>query len=166
MIPSYQLDGIAHAGNEAPMWHELDVSRNPSSKRIFQMMPFKGILYAHACNVIKDLREDSVEFVHNCYKVETYMRCYEKIVNPINGKKLWHVLDGLPIKPLGWTILKRKRKQTKKLRQSEEDVILQTGGTSKIKRKCALEMTCGVCRLTGHNKRYHDRENVPIEALQ
>ncbi|KAL2474900.1 DBD Tnp Mut domain-containing protein [Abeliophyllum distichum] len=154
MIPSYQLDGIAHAGDEAPMWHELDVSRSPSSKCILQKMPFK------------DLREDSVEFVHNCYKVETYMRCCEKIVNPINGKKLWHVLDGLPIKPLGWTILKRKRKKTKKLRQSEEDVILQTGGTSKIKGKCALEMTCGVCRLTGHNKRYHDRENVPIEALQ
>lgn len=45
-----------------------------------------------------------------------------------------------------------------------EDVISHIGGTSKMKREDGVKMTCNVCGLTGHNKRYHERDDAPVEA--
>ncbi|KAL2505671.1 Uncharacterized protein Adt_21292 [Abeliophyllum distichum] len=110
-----------------------------------------------------DYRDDPLNYVHECYRVNTYLRCYENLVMPINGKRLWPEVDKLPIKPPGWILTKRGRRQKKRRKQQEEDVMIQSQGTTKLKKKGSVVMTCSVCGLTGHNKRYHDKEDAPHE---
>lgn len=42
----------------------------------------------HAVVVICDCRNVSEDNVDNCYTIETYMRCYDNIMNPMNGTML------------------------------------------------------------------------------
>lgn len=53
----------------------------------------------HAVSVIRKCRNDPEEYVDNCYLVETYLRCYDNILNPINGIRLWSELDMAAIIP-------------------------------------------------------------------
>ncbi|KAL2516724.1 Uncharacterized protein Adt_12971 [Abeliophyllum distichum] len=78
-------------------------------------------------------------------------------------KKLWPQVDKDLIKPPGWILSKRGQRQKKRQRQLDEDVMTQSQGTSKMKKKGSVVMTCSVCGLTGHNKRYHEKKDAPHE---
>ncbi|KAL2541719.1 SWIM-type domain-containing protein [Abeliophyllum distichum] len=117
----------------------------------------------YACAAIMHYRVDLSKYVNDCYKVHTYLNCYENIVMPINGEKLWHIVEKDHIKPLSWIVCKKGRRQKKKRRQIEEIVINQASSTSNIKNKGSVVMTCSVCMLTRHNKRYHEQYDAPHE---
>ncbi|KAL2480187.1 SWIM-type domain-containing protein [Abeliophyllum distichum] len=46
---------------------------------------------------------------------------------------------------------------------NEVDWNRDPSGTSKLKKKGSVVMMC-ICRLTGHNKRYHERDDAPHET--
>ncbi|KAL2526000.1 Uncharacterized protein Adt_11054 [Abeliophyllum distichum] len=71
---------------------------------------------------VKNRDDDPSKYVHDCYKVSTYLICYENIVMPNNGQKLWPVVEKDPIKPPGWIVYKKGRKQKKMRRHLEEFV--------------------------------------------
>ncbi|KAL2533642.1 Uncharacterized protein Adt_06993 [Abeliophyllum distichum] len=99
-----------------------------------------------------------------CYKITTYLSCYLHLVMPSNGKKQWTPVDREIICPTSWNVVRRDRRQKKKRCQAEELVVKHNGGTSKMKRAGTVTMTCGLCGLSSHNKRYHDRRNASNEA--
>ncbi|KAL2523921.1 Uncharacterized protein Adt_08975 [Abeliophyllum distichum] len=80
---------------------------------------------------------------------------------PLNGKKLWPPIDREPLRPPAWHVPRRGRRQKKRRLQPEELVVNQRGGTSKMKKHGTVTMTCSICGLTGHNKRYHDKHDTP-----
>ncbi|KAL2539119.1 Uncharacterized protein Adt_00097 [Abeliophyllum distichum] len=74
-------------------------------------------------------------------------------------------VDREPIRPPGWNVARRGRRPKKRRLQLEEVVVKQKGGSSKMKRVGTVTMTCSLCGLTGHNKRYHDKSNVSHEEF-
>ncbi|XP_022852585.1 uncharacterized protein LOC111374185 [Olea europaea var. sylvestris] len=122
-----------------------------------------GIPCAHAIAAILDRYGEPWKYVHECYGVDTYLSCYENIINPINGSKLWYPVHAPPIKPPGWFVTKRGRKQKKRRRHQEEDVITRSGLKAKMKKRGTVLMTCSVSGRTGHNMRYHRRPDAPQE---
>ncbi|KAI5328917.1 hypothetical protein L3X38_028314 [Prunus dulcis] len=60
--------------------------------------------------------ENPVEYVHECYKPETYMRSYEPIVHPIPSTNQW-VKGGLP--PIRPSFHKRQLGRPKRVRTNE-----------------------------------------------
>ncbi|CAL8161996.1 unnamed protein product [Prunus armeniaca] len=72
-----------------------------------------GIPCAHAISTIFHIDEKPVEYVHECYKPETYMRSYEPIVHPIPSMDQW-VKGGLP--PIRPPFHKRQLGRPKRVR--------------------------------------------------
>ncbi|XP_022889642.1 uncharacterized protein LOC111405125 [Olea europaea var. sylvestris] len=122
-----------------------------------------GIPCAHAVAAIVDRYDEPWKYVHECYRFDTYLSCYENIINPINGSKLWPSSNAPPIKPPSWFVPRRGKKQ-KRRRQQEEDVITRSGSKAKMKKQGFVLMTCSVCGGKGHNKRYHQGPDAPQEA--
>ncbi|KAH7838022.1 hypothetical protein Vadar_021132 [Vaccinium darrowii] len=55
-----------------------------------------GISCIHA---IDALIYDIYEYVHDCYKVDTYLKIYSNLMNPINGKDLWSPTNNYTLVP-------------------------------------------------------------------
>ncbi|XP_022848165.1 uncharacterized protein LOC111370605 [Olea europaea var. sylvestris] len=120
-----------------------------------------GIPCMHAVAVIRDCRNDPEDYVHNCYTIESYMRCYNSIMHPINGMHLWPQLDMLDITPPSWVIPRKGKRQINRRKGADEDVIVHSQEKNYLRRKGRLKMTCSVCGEQGHNKRYHSRPDAP-----
>lgn len=50
---------------------------------------FTGIPCMHVVVIIRDCRNSTENYVDNCYTIDTYMRCYNNIMNPMNWRMLW-----------------------------------------------------------------------------
>ncbi|KAH7851988.1 hypothetical protein Vadar_019174 [Vaccinium darrowii] len=48
-----------------------------------------GIPCVHASAAYNKLDLDPMDFVHECYKVSTYLSTYDNVLGPINGRDLW-----------------------------------------------------------------------------
>ncbi|KAH7838040.1 hypothetical protein Vadar_021397 [Vaccinium darrowii] len=95
---------------------------------------------------------DPMDYVHNCYSVQTYLKTYDHVMGPINGKDMWPI-DGYP-KLLPPNVKKRAGKPKKAMRREpDEDEEQQPVEKQTRLRKKGVKMTCGVCGKTGHNKR-------------
>ena len=80
-----------------------------------------GIPCMHAVACIFEENEDSVTYVNDLYKVDTYKRVYSLIINPTNGPSLWEAHDNpgiiLPPSPVK---KKRGRIPTARRKEAEE----------------------------------------------
>ena len=106
-----------------------------------------GIPCVHAIAAINFLNKDPLNFVHDYYKCETYIKTYEHLLSPINGKDLWPVVDSSHLQPPNVKI-KVGRKKMARRREPEEIAPNATA----LGRK-GIKMTCKNCGLVGHNKR-------------
>ncbi|KAI8551066.1 hypothetical protein RHMOL_Rhmol06G0156300 [Rhododendron molle] len=52
-----------------------------------------GIPCIHAIAALNCLNLDIYDYVHECYKVDTYLSTYNHLVNPINGRDMWPITD-------------------------------------------------------------------------
>ncbi|XP_048235449.1 uncharacterized protein LOC125371134 [Ricinus communis] len=111
-----------------------------------------GIPCYHTVCAIWYNNENPEFYIHDFYKVETYLKCYSHLINPTTSKKIWPkatappVLSPKPIKP-------RKGRPARKRRLEEEEMeglIIN----AKVTKKGSV-MTCTVCGAKGHNKRFH-----------
>ncbi|XP_016167990.1 uncharacterized protein LOC107610454 [Arachis ipaensis] len=64
----------------------VDLGSHECSCRMWKM---SGIPCVHAISCIKFKGLDLEPFVDGCYKKEAYMRCYDSIIQPLNGVDLW-----------------------------------------------------------------------------
>ncbi|XP_021802017.1 uncharacterized protein LOC110746108, partial [Prunus avium] len=131
-----------------------------------------GIPCAHAISAIFHRDENPVEYVHECYKPETYMRSYQPIVHPIPSMDQW-VKGGLP--PIRPPFHKRQPGRPKRVR-TKEAVEVQlpapnlpnplppgyTAPAAKL-RRLFIKIRCGACGKEGHNRRGCGRQ---AEAAQ
>ncbi|XP_021828203.1 uncharacterized protein LOC110768680 [Prunus avium] len=134
-----------------------------------------GIPCAHAISAIFHRDENPVEYVHECYKPETYMRSYQPIVHPIPSMDQW-VKGGLP--PIGPPFHKRQPGRPKRVRTNEAAEVqllapnplnpLPPGYTAPAAklRRLFIKIRCGACGKEGHNRRGWGRQVVQAEAAQ
>lgn len=149
----------------------VDLDGQTCSCREWQI---SGIPCAHACASIHFMRKDPADFVHRyiilhnyilllvladfysilifCflhryYTVERYIQAYQYGIQPLNGKSMWPITDGEPIKPPPYKKMPGRPKKMRK-RGPEEN----PRNPSKLTRH-GIQMTCSVCGVVGHNKK-------------
>ncbi|KAI8572928.1 hypothetical protein RHMOL_Rhmol01G0239000 [Rhododendron molle] len=107
-----------------------------------------GIPCVHACAAYSKLELEPMDFVHDCYKVQTFLHTNENVMCPINGRELWPSTGSQVLLPPD---VKKRAERPKKVRRREPDEDVPTSST-KLSRK-GMKMTCSQCGQTGHNKR-------------
>ncbi|CAL2272441.1 unnamed protein product [Prunus armeniaca] len=138
-------------------------------EKMYQRWDLFGIPCAHAISAIFHRDENPVEYVHECYKPETYIRSYEPIVHLIPSMDHW-VKGGLP--PIRPQFHKRQLGRPKKVRTKEAVEVqipapnppnpLPPGYTAPaVKlRRLFIKIKCGACGKEGHNRRGYGRQIV------
>jgi len=109
-----------------------------------------GILCPLACAAIYADRRNSEDFVHACYRYDTYKKAYAPSIHPMPGPEEWPkvIVDSI-LPPLvrtqpGWP---------KKARRRDADELQHP---YKVTRQ-GYDVRCGNCGLLGHNVRsYHE----------
>nr|CAD1834514.1 unnamed protein product [Ananas comosus var. bracteatus] len=104
-----------------------------------------GLPCPHAISAMlhENLRpEDSV---HDCCSIETYKKCYEHLIKPINGQDMWTKTGQEPIQSPD----NKKRPGRPKMARKKSASELQT--SNKLGRH-GVRMTCTKCGEKGHNK--------------
>ncbi|KAF2286999.1 hypothetical protein GH714_036834 [Hevea brasiliensis] len=113
-----------------------------------------GIPCAHACLVIFGNNEHPKDFIHECYKVDTYAKVFAHYINPINGYEMWP----RPSTRYSFTHpdpIEKKRGRKRKARRKEIEELEQAQVRGKLCRKGVVSIKCSICGQTGHNKRHH-----------
>ncbi|KAI8546654.1 hypothetical protein RHMOL_Rhmol07G0136600 [Rhododendron molle] len=75
-----------------------------------------GVPCVHALASIKFLSQDPFNYVHECYKVDTYLKCYGNLLSPMNGRDLWPETDNPFMLPPD---VKKRSGRPKKARRRE-----------------------------------------------
>ncbi|XP_019237339.1 PREDICTED: uncharacterized protein LOC109217534 [Nicotiana attenuata] len=98
-----------------------------------------GIPCKHAISAIWAKHDDVIEYVDDCYTVDTYRKIYEKAIFPISGSQLWaksNKVPPLPPRPVRQN--KRGRNQNLRRRESDEAGSTYVTKPGHNKRKCKL----------------------------
>lgn len=123
--------------------YRVDLQRKTCGCRKWET---SGIPCVHAMASIKLMQQDPFDYVHECYKVDTYLKCYGNFLSPINGRDLWPQTDQPLMLPPD---VKKRSGRPKKARRREPEE--PTDPTKLSKR--GVKMRCSACRKVGHNKR-------------
>ncbi|XP_015162187.1 uncharacterized protein [Solanum tuberosum] len=124
----------------------IDLENRICSCRKWSIM---GIPCNHAIAAIRVKKDIILDYVDDCYKVETYRRIYEHAIFPINGPQMWAKSTKIP--PLPPTIVgNKKRGRKQKARRKEADEV--GASRTKMKRK-QQSLDCSTCNKPGHNKK-------------
>nr|XP_016440583.1 PREDICTED: uncharacterized protein LOC107766336 [Nicotiana tabacum] len=138
---SYEILGATVTDNWA-----VDLQNKSCSCRKWSLT---GVPCKHAIAAIWAKKDNILDYVHDCYKVEIYRRIYENSILPMNGPQLWPKSSKVP--PLPPKIVRNsKRGRMQKLRRKEQDEV--GASRTKMKRK-QKSLDCSICHKPGHNKR-------------
>ncbi|XP_060196681.1 uncharacterized protein LOC132626000 [Lycium barbarum] len=149
---SYEILGATITDNWA-----VDLENKSCSCRKWSLT---GIPCKHAIAAIWAKKDNILDYVHDCYNVETYRRIYENSVLPMNGPQMWPKSSKVP--PLPPRVIKdNKRGRKQKVRRKEQDEV--GASRTKMKRK-QKSLDCSTCHKPGHNTRTCKYNVVPPET--
>lgn len=104
-----------------------------------------GIPCKHAVAALQWVKKSPETYIHKCYTRETYERCYQYTISPLNGPDMWSKLDNEELLPPKY---KRLPGRPKKLRRREPEEVRPRTRLSKR----GVVMVCQKCKQPGHNK--------------
>ncbi|KAH7862346.1 hypothetical protein Vadar_003544 [Vaccinium darrowii] len=136
---SEQFEVTGPTGNQ----YRVDLVNRTCGCRKWDM---SGIPCVHALASIKFLQQDPFDYVHEWYKVSTYLKCYENLLSPINGRDLWPETNNPVMLPPD---VKKRSGRPKKARRREPE---EPQDPTKLTKK-GVQMRCSACGKVGHNKR-------------
>ncbi|KAH7839463.1 hypothetical protein Vadar_004461 [Vaccinium darrowii] len=121
---------------------------NPNKHYGCRRWDLLGIPCIHALVALGFNKLEPLNYVADYYKVEIYMRTYDNLMGPINGKDMWPSTDNVTL--LSLYVKRRRTGRPKKAKRRELDK--EPKETSKLGRK-RIKMTYTNCGKVGHNKR-------------
>ncbi|KAL6494833.1 hypothetical protein OROGR_031633 [Orobanche gracilis] len=139
----------------------VDLNAWTCTCRVWQLT---GIPCCHVTSDIALMREEPESYVYGCLSGDTYLKCYEHMLKPLNGMHLWPQIDKPVLLPPAPRILKGrpkwmrrkdafedgKRKPTNEGLEAQPEV----DPYQKLKKsKKGIKMICRICRQEGHNIR-------------
>ena len=123
-----------------------------------------GIPCAHAISALWIAMKDPMQYIDDCYSVETYLKCYDPCILPVNGEHEWEDVDVQPPLPPTYG---RAPGRPKKQRRKSADEIQQTKEQGKKVRRFGQICKCSFCGKQGHNTRTCKlREEAGVAASQ
>ncbi|KAH0654110.1 hypothetical protein KY289_031788 [Solanum tuberosum] len=138
---NYEVIGPVEGDNWA-----VDLYNRTCSCRQWEL---SGVPCKHAISSIWLKNDEVLNYVDDCYKVDTYRKIYEASILPMNGPDLWPKSLNPPPFPPSYLNNKKKGKK-QKLRRKEDD---EPGASRmKLKRK-QKSVDCRKCGKPGHNSR-------------
>ncbi|KAK6130379.1 hypothetical protein DH2020_035884 [Rehmannia glutinosa] len=123
--------------------HNVDMQQKSCSCRRWDLT---GIPCRYVISAIWCRNEEPEEYVHDCYKVSTYLSVYENAIMGVNGIELWPKVD-LPA-PLPPNYENRPGRPKKmRMRQADEP---PSHNATKL-RRTRKSRNAGRCGVLGHN---------------
>ncbi|KAH7863402.1 hypothetical protein Vadar_017045 [Vaccinium darrowii] len=142
-IPRYSGDGQFEVVGPNNEQYRIDLEKKTCGCRRWEL---SGIPCVHAITGYNHLDRDMVDYIHDCYKVRTYLATYSNFLTPMNGKDMWPN-EGYP------TLLppdvKKRAGRPKKARRREPE---ENEDPTKLSKR-GMKMSCSSCGKIGHNKR-------------
>ncbi|KAL0395068.1 UNVERIFIED_CONTAM: hypothetical protein Slati_4473000 [Sesamum latifolium] len=124
-------------------------------------MGFNRYPCRHTISAIWCRNEDPEDYVHDVYKVSTYLRCYEHAIQGVNGAELWPKCELPPPLPPKY---ENKPGRPKKMRRRQPDEPPTATNTTRLK-KCLKSLKCGKCGVVGHNARTCNKRSGQAEEM-
>lgn len=121
---------------------------------------FTGIPCSHVVSVIFYNNERPENYVHDCYKITTYLDIYSHTLHPTHDRAFWPKSDQSPMIPPQPVNNRKGRKTILRRREAGEEPRGFTKG--KVSRKGVI-MKCSICGAAGHNKRFHGGQHVIVK---
>ncbi|KAK2659467.1 hypothetical protein Ddye_006000 [Dipteronia dyeriana] len=106
-----------------------------------------GISCIHGMSALLNSNHDPIQFVHNMYKKETFMKAYNPVIYGVNGPTMWPNTNE---KPVHVPEFKKQRGRPNKARNLQSDEV-RVGGKLKLMRNY-IRIKCNKCNQQGHNK--------------
>lgn len=129
--------------------HEVvvDMKQRTCACRKWQLT---GIPCFHAVACIYFQKLDPMDFVHECYTKENYLKVYSHILEPISGEPYWESIEQEPPLPP----LKRIAPgRPKKNRNKKNDGIQTRANDSTMLKRQGTSLKCSHCGQWEHNVR-------------
>ncbi|XP_060168445.1 uncharacterized protein LOC132599192 [Lycium barbarum] len=123
--------------------HTVDLARRNCSCRAWQL---KGIPCAHTIAAIYQKKYDPLDYIHNCYNKETYLKTYANVLQPVTNMEMWLVSTNPTVAP---PEIKSMPSRPPKVRTKEAYKNKKSG---KLPRT-GMTMTCSNSHNRGCNKR-------------
>lgn len=105
----------------------------------------------HAVSIIYYNQDRPENHVDECYRITTFLKPYNHILYPTQGRECWPRRDLAPVNPPD-PVYRHKGKRPMLRRKEAGEEVGYTKG--KVNRK-GLKITCSTCGAIGHNKRFH-----------
>lgn len=111
---------------------------------------FCGIPCPHAICCIFRRKQDPYDYVHNYYKRDAYLKCYNPIISPMPSMDQWITYGPHPLLP---PVFKKQvgRPRQKRIREQGEPPASTSG--KKLRRWIYDKFKCTKCGQEGHNKK-------------
>ncbi|KAK0594585.1 hypothetical protein LWI29_037000 [Acer saccharum] len=106
-----------------------------------------GIPCIHGISTLLSSNRDPIDYIHNKYKKENFIKAYAPVIYGINGPMMWPKTNN---KPLECPLFKKHRGRLKKARELQADEV-RVGGKTKLRRNYVV-IRCSICKQEGHNK--------------
>jgi len=111
-----------------------------------RMWSVSGIPCKHAVTAIYEAHRDPMNYLHECYGKDAYLKTYDEQIMPIPGETEW-IEDKLP--PIQPPVIHRPPGRPKKLRKKAAD---EPRHNYQVTRRYK-PVHCGKCHKVGHNSR-------------
>ena len=121
------------------------MKRKQCSCRLWQL---KGIPCAHVIATMHYKGWNVESFVDHWYQWETYLKAYDKYIQPMTNINMWSRSTRPPIEPPEITLMPGRPGKNRK-KAKDETVKKKFEKATRQERK----MTCSVCKCIGHNKK-------------
>ncbi|KAF3640389.1 hypothetical protein FXO37_23512 [Capsicum annuum] len=128
--------------------HDLELEENGGEGLTVMSDMQKEIPCAHAIAAIHYNGWNVESFVDHWYQRKTYLKAYDKYIQPMTNINMWPRSTRPPIDPPEITLILGKPGKNRK-KAKDEPVKKKFGKVTRKERK----MTCSVCKCIGHKKK-------------
>ncbi|KAL0305557.1 UNVERIFIED_CONTAM: hypothetical protein Sradi_5973000 [Sesamum radiatum] len=131
--------------------HCVDLGAKSCSCKKWQL---SGIPCKHACYAIYHQKQDPIDYVADCYSVDTYRKVYEPAIQPMSHEGLWS--ESLIIPPLPPNFGRGPGRPAKVRRREADEPTMKNKKKSNKKQVLKLRrhqttVHCRTCGEPGHN---------------
>ncbi|XP_017256606.1 uncharacterized protein LOC108226176 [Daucus carota subsp. sativus] len=119
-----------------------------------------GIPCFHSCSCIFFLKENPLDYMHECHKKEYYLRVYGHILEPLNGEEFWEETFETPILP---PKTRTAPGRPKKKRDKKSDIVQTRENNPSMLKRTGTSLKCSYCSEWGHNARTCQTKKIDEE---